>query len=1538
MAQVTLLPGTTFIDEAFIGINGLTAEQKTAYPMLLETSQMNDDINFVVEFSGLPPNTDLLLVLFNGVGANKTFNKLIGEWVATSFEDGTTGQSNIMAQINTGETGAGVGTFQFKRSYNLYTTASTNPHEPAFAAAPVPPGIYTLHVEAGAENLYGEFVLYRPGLNFVDSNGDAISNLSFTPETLNNANVGVYLQPVGIPTTSDLLTNFNGAVSSPFEVAIDIINENGGTVMTLNNITVDGTNTLVSGITPGALTTSGTYRFRARWTNTGAPWPGIVTEELSFTYVAEVPPTVTISTAGIPTYNNLPAISQAQAGTSGFTISGSITDNNVTTGSFTVTVTVGTTPTEILTDQPYTGSEFLYLIPANDIPSSDGQISIKIDATLDGGTEIGTDTQNFYVKYTLPTISITTNPIGTILTNSKATNTQTFVTTITGVTEIQRQVDFTNASAFNNVGVAITGLTNGPSNIDFTSAELANFTNGINRKILFLLRDGVNPEQSIAGGGLITFSVDVTVPQISVVSASWGDKLSYVESTADGIVTFTSEGITGYTISFDYGNGYVNTDDISVTGITDDSVTGSTVNTQTISSSILQNFTNGSDREIKIVGTDGENNDSEQIITFSVDTTQPSISSLTKSWGNLLTSLNKGAATLSFDVLGATKYSIFIDANGDGNYDETASVTITDTAANTLINVADVATILNDYTTGDNRKLKVVVEDNTNASSEEVVTFNVDVDVPTVSNVGTIGGSIFYNSTTHAATTSQFTFDVTNANSYEVFITLNDVKQGAALVTGGNVNSDGTITVTLDTTQKATIVTFEGSNIKFLVEVTSTNNGSAEASSDAFLVDTTLPTITFGDIGFATNQNSPYLNRTGAGAGSDVHATIVGATGQQATLSVVGVTLDPAIGTQTPNGNGEVTFNLTTAQLSTILATNTQQTFEITVSDAAGNQNTEQKSFSVYNDIPTLTLTAGTNIQTVNGASTITSLGNTAGASFSVAIADTVATNNYRINSTFGPTAIDTDEDTATSPYTITLSSANIPDTNADSVTLSVTVENLATGNSNTITRNVNLRVEALVINSFTVFGAGAQGPANTLNNARSQLADYEFNFTSKYLTGYSVFADLNGQGYGATAIASGAITYSENQTTTTVNITNNLASFTDGANRKIKIVGNDGGLNTEITTEDTFTVKTALPVINADSMSASFSNTVGNLNFNQGAGAQDETITITVEGASTVNLSILTQSGQQLAGGTQSQTNIPETGIQTLVFDYGTAILDEVNLPNHDEDTFLGPYTILISAQDSVQNDSTATKTLTVDRTVVPIVAVAIGALTGGDPYVTTLDGVTYKLDNISGVCRMIQGKLNGVDLIMNAEMQKDSYTSEKEMNNWTKSVNTSHSFIERQLLHAQSFYTRIFVKYGKEVIIVDMKNGAISMPVSDTITVAPTSSRCIGSSLEMYAGNSASVSYDIKFGGLTLRVKMFENKQLRNEICIIGGENIENAEGYLIKPMNTKQCRVKKLGSSKFISMRKSGYKSSVTEHFYTHQTQKSGLKKLTVKIPRV
>ena len=202
-----------------------------------------------------------------------------------------------------------------------------------------------------------------------------------------------------------------------------------------------------------------------------------------------------------------------------------------------------------------------------------------------------------------------------------------------------------------------------------------------------------------------------------------------------------------------------------------------------------------------------------------------------------------------------------------------------------------------------------------------------------------------------------------------------------------------------------------------------------------------------------------------------------------------------------------------------------------------------------------------------------------------------------------------------------------------------------------------------------------------------------------------------------------------------------------------------------------------------------------------------------------------------------------------------------------------------------------------------------------GCDPYVMTLTGELYKLDNITGVCRMMQGTLQGKPFIINTMMKLDSENKERQMNEWSSK---NAGGLETSNLEMQSFYTHVFVKHGDSECIVDLENGTVRGTPETDLVIKPISGK--HSEIPMYNREVCSGGCSIRAGPVVVFAKMFPNRQVRSEIATCGGRAVKNADGFAVRPMRTKVCRVKKLTDGGMLTMKRSHYKGEVRERFYS------------------
>ena len=214
----------------------------------------------------------------------------------------------------------------------------------------------------------------------------------------------------------------------------------------------------------------------------------------------------------------------------------------------------------------------------------------------------------------------------------------------------------------------------------------------------------------------------------------------------------------------------------------------------------------------------------------------------------------------------------------------------------------------------------------------------------------------------------------------------------------------------------------------------------------------------------------------------------------------------------------------------------------------------------------------------------------------------------------------------------------------------------------------------------------------------------------------------------------------------------------------------------------------------------------------------------------------------------------------------------------------------------------------------------------TGGDPYVKTMYGEFYKIDNISGSVRLIQGYLNNKPIIINMEMKKDTKQEENSMNDWVKNNNKFKEFTDNNdtNYYNQSFYTKIYIKYGNSEYCLDLVTGKILYENGSEI-VRTGNHNLNNISIPMYLDESVSNNVEFNIQDLIyVRIFKYKNKQVRNSVDIVGGKNIDQAYGILKKPLDSTKSRIKDIFDDEFLEdLGSSEFKYIIEEVFQTAGT---------------
>ena len=88
------------------------------------------------------------------------------------------------------------------------------------------------------------------------------------------------------------------------------------------------------------------------------------------------------------------------------------------------------------------------------------------------------------------------------------------------------------------------------------------------------------------------------------------------------------------------------------------------------------------------------------------------------------------------------------------------------------------------------------------------------------------------------------------------------------------------------------------------------------------------------------------------------------------------------------------------------------------------------------------------------------------------------------------------------------------------------------------------------------------------------------------------------------------------------------------------------------------------------------------------------------------------------------------------------------------------------------------------------------------------------------------------------------------------------------------------------------------------------------------MYKYEEVSNILEVHCEQVSIYFLKYKNKQIRNEIVVAGGNHIKKANGFVVKPMRTKTCRINKLKNTKFFlneKIKSNTFKKNIKETFH-------------------
>ena len=179
-----------------------------------------------------------------------------------------------------------------------------------------------------------------------------------------------------------------------------------------------------------------------------------------------------------------------------------------------------------------------------------------------------------------------------------------------------------------------------------------------------------------------------------------------------------------------------------------------------------------------------------------------------------------------------------------------------------------------------------------------------------------------------------------------------------------------------------------------------------------------------------------------------------------------------------------------------------------------------------------------------------------------------------------------------------------------------------------------------------------------------------------------------------------------------------------------------------------------------------------------------------------------------------------------------------------------------------------------------------------GGDPYITTISGLTYKMDDFTGFARMLQGQLDGKLFTLNSQTKLLSGDEITELIVWRKE-NLGVRQFEKNATFASfpAYFNKVYVSWGEESFIINVNT--LEIEFSNYDVDISREYEIVKEYVWSNKSSSASIA-KIKIGNTILIIKSYDNKDIRNGFTICNAPNIKNRSGALEHAIYTEDMQI--------------------------------------------
>ena len=183
------------------------------------------------------------------------------------------------------------------------------------------------------------------------------------------------------------------------------------------------------------------------------------------------------------------------------------------------------------------------------------------------------------------------------------------------------------------------------------------------------------------------------------------------------------------------------------------------------------------------------------------------------------------------------------------------------------------------------------------------------------------------------------------------------------------------------------------------------------------------------------------------------------------------------------------------------------------------------------------------------------------------------------------------------------------------------------------------------------------------------------------------------------------------------------------------------------------------------------------------------------------------------------------------------------------------------------------------------------------GDPYITTLSGVTYKMDDFTGNARLLQGMYQGKLFTLNAETRLLSREEIVDLLHWRHEfLSSTNQKLDSVFASFPAYFSKIFVSHGDRFCVIDSNTLKV---IESNYDVKLAHSAELTKGYEWSTVPKACTRVDLAVGELGVAMMSYADKDIRNGFKLFNMDKLSHRSGALEHPIFVRDMKLRSIKS---------------------------------------